>query len=506
MVSISVLQINAKRGAFQGNASKILKASSVAQEKGVALLVSSLGALSGYPVGSYGRRAEFLLRQKEALVSLASKLKTPALFGMVPGLVFVDSGKTRLVVSGEILEVAETKFGILTNLEGFSEAVADLKLRGAEAVLVLAADAFRRGRPEARQKAISEAATKAGIPVLFVNLVGGADEYVFDGRSFAVNSKGNGVAALANCEEDFQTVDLASTKEVALPKFEDLEELYTALRLALRDYVKKNGFNAVQIGLSGGVDSALVATMATDALGKDSVHALMMPTRFTADLSLTEAKKLASNLGISYAVRPIGDLFDAYRKELAEDFAGKEWDATEENLQARIRGNLLMAYANKFNRLVIATSNKSESAAGYATLYGDTAGAFEAISDVYKTDVWALCRWRNAKVGKELIPESIISRAPSAELREGQTDQQSLPEYATLDAVLRLYVDEGLPVSQIVEKGFDKALVQRIVTMTHRAEFKRRQCPIGARVSKVAFSDDAWTYPMTVTLKDELKE
>ncbi len=506
MVSISTLQINAKRGAFQSNASKILKASFEAQEKGAALLVSSLGALSGYPVGSYSRRAEFLLRQKEALANLVTNLKVPALFGMIPGLVFVDSGKTRLVVSGEILEVAGTKLGVLTSLEGLTEAVTDLKVRGAEAALILAADAFRRGRPEIRQKVISEAATKAEIPVLFANLVGGADEYVFDGRGFALNGKGHCIAALANCKEDFQTVDLALTKEVPLPKFEDLEELYTALRLALRDYVQKNGFNAVQIGLSGGVDSALVATIATDALGKEAVHALMMPTRFTADLSLTEAKKLAGNLGISYTVRPIGELFEAYRKELAEDFAGKGWDATEENLQARIRGNLLMAYANKFGRLVIATSNKSESAAGYATLYGDTTGAFEAISDVYKTDVWALCRWRNAKEGHEVIPESIINRAPSAELREGQTDQQSLPEYATLDAVLRLYVDEGLPVSQIVEKGFDKALVERIVTMTHRAEFKRRQCPIGARVSKVAFSDDAWTYPMTVTLKDEMKE
>ncbi len=502
MVSISILQINAKRGAFQENAEKILKASELAKEKGAGLLLGSLGALSGYPVGSYARRAEFLLRQKEALTHLAANLKTPALFGMIPGLVFVDAGKARLVVSGEILDVAGTKFGVLTNLDGLSEAVTDLKLRGATAVLILAADAFRRGKSERRQKLVSEAAAKASIPVTFVNLVGGADEYVFDGGSFALNAKGNCIAALSLCKEDTQTIDLATTTEIAFPKREDLEELYSALVLALRDYVKKNGFNAVQIGLSGGVDSALVATIATDALGKEAVHALMMPTRFTADLSLTEAQKLASNLGISYAVRPIGGLFEAYRKEVAEDFAGKAWDATEENLQARIRGNLLMAYANKFHRLVIATSNKSESAAGYATLYGDTVGAFEAISDVYKTDVWALCRWRNAKEGRELIPESIISRAPSAELREGQTDQQSLPEYETLDAVLSLYVDEGMTVNQILEKGFDRALVDRIVTMTHRAEFKRRQCPVGARVSKVAFTDDAWTYPMTVTLKD----
>ena len=502
MVSISVLQINAKRGAFQENAAKILKASAVAKENGVALLVSSFGALSGFPVGSYGRRAEFLLRQKEALAHLTKNLQVPALFGMIPGLIFVNSGKTRFVVSGEIIEIGETKLGVLTNLEGLVEAVTDLKLRGAQAVVILAADAFRCERHKMRQRLISEATIRVGVPIVFSNLVGGADEYVFDGRSFALNARGDCIVALENCKEGFKTVDLSTENEITVPQLDCLEELYSALVLALHDYVKKNGFNAVQIGLSGGVDSALVATIATDALGKEAVHALMMPTRFTADLSLTQAKKLAQNLGIDYAVRPIGDLFEAYRKELAEDFAGKGWDATEENLQARIRGNLLMAYANKFKRLVVATSNKSESAAGYATLYGDTAGAFEAISDVYKTDVWALCRWRNAKEGRELIPESIINRAPSAELREGQTDQQSLPEYETLDAVLRLYVEENKTIAQIVEMGFDKALVERIVTMTHCAEFKRRQCPIGARVSKLAFSDKAWTYPMTVTLKD----
>ena len=500
MLSISVLQINATLGNFEANGKQLLEAAERAKKEGSAFLCAPLGALSGFPVGAFSRRAEFLLDQKKTFEQLAKDLPIPALFGMVPGLVFVQNGQSRLVVNGEVLTVAGKQIGIFTHLEALKESVTDLKLRGAQAAVVVAADPYRRQRPSKRLESAKEAAKKAGIPVLFVNLVGGADQWVFDGASFALNAQGELTHQLVSCAQDFRTMDLASERIDAVPT-EDMEELYDALVLALGDYVRKNGFKEVQIGLSGGVDSALTAAIASDALGAENVHALMMPTQFTADLSLSEAKRLAENLGIHYAVRPIGELFEAYRKALAEDFAGKSWDATEENLQARIRGNLLMAHANKFGRLVIATSNKSESAAGYATLYGDTAGAFEAISDVYKTDVWALCRWRNARAGKELIPEAIISRAPSAELREGQKDSQSLPEYAVLDAVLRLYVDEGKSVSEIVRQGFDKELVQRIVRMTHRAEFKRQQCPIGAHVSAVSFSSEAWKYPMTVWLK-----
>ena len=502
MLSISVLQINATRGAFQANAEKISEASLRAKEEGANLLVAPLGALSGYPVGSYARRVEFLLRQKAALVELSKKLAVPALFGMVPGLVFMNEGKARFVVPGEVLEIAGSHVGVLTGLDALEENLADLKRNGADVVVIAAANEYRKDRPAERIAVARKAAVKAGLSLLFVNLVGGADQSVFDGASFAVNAAGNLTALLESCAECFTTVNPTTAPTIEEPQHDSLGELYSALSLALSDYVQKNGFNAVQIGLSGGVDSALVATIATDALGADAVHALMMPTQFTADLSLTEAEKLAKNLGIDYKVRPIGPLFESYRKELSEDFAGLAWDATEENLQARIRGNLLMAYANKFKRLVIATSNKSESAAGYATLYGDTVGAFEAISDVYKTEVWALCRWRNAKAGTELIPQSIIDRAPSAELREGQKDSQSLPEYDVLDAVLNLYVEEGLSVSEIVKRGFDQTLVERIVRMTHTAEFKRRQCPIGAKVSKRAFSDASWNYPMTIKLKD----
>lgn len=501
MLGVSIFQINASVGDFRTNAEKLQEASLRAREEGAGLLVAPLGALTGYPVEGFSRRAEFLLRQKEAFTTLVPKLAVPALFGMTPGLVLVENGTNRLVVPGEVVEIAGTRFGILSQIDSLPDSVCDMKLRRAEAVLVVAADPFKRGRPEARLNLVSQVARKLALPILFVNLAGGADVWVFDGASFVVNRDGACTARLAHSAEDFKTVDLVGTKALDAPPADELGDLYDALVLALGDYVHKNGFKTVQLGLSGGIDSALVATICADALGPENVHALMMPTRYTTDLSLTEAEKLAKNLGIHYTIRPIGALFDAYRKELSEDFAGTTWDATEENLQARIRGNLLMAYANKFGRLVIATSNKSESAAGYATLYGDTTGAFEAISDVYKTDVWALARYRNVRAGRELIPESIISRAPSAELREGQKDSQSLPEYPVLDAVLRLYVDRGKSVSEIVKAGFDRALVECIVRMTHRAEFKRRQCPIGARVSDVAFSGPVWNYPMTVKLE-----
>ena len=501
MLGVSIFQINASVGDFHKNAGKLREASLRAQKEGAGLLVAPLGALAGYPVEGFARRAEFLLGQKEAFTTLTETLAVPVLFGMTPGIVLVENGKNRLVVSGEVVEISGTRFGILTQIDSLSASVSDMKLRGAEAVLVISADPFKRSRPAERLILAKKAAKELHLPILFANLVGGADEWVFDGSSFVCNRQGVCTARLSRSAEDFKTVDLTNAQELPDSSPDELGELYDALVLALHDHVYKNGFQSVQIGLSGGIDSALTAAISADALGPENVYTLMMPTRYTTDLSLTEAKRLAKNLGIHYTIRPIGALFDAYRKELAEDFEGTTWDATEENLQARIRGNLLMAYANKFGRLVIATSNKSESAAGYATLYGDTTGAFEAISDIYKTDVWALARYRNARAGRELIPESIISRAPSAELREGQKDSQSLPEYPVLDAVLRLYVEQGKPVSEIVKAGFDRCLVERIVRMTHRAEFKRRQCPIGARVSDVPFSGPIWDYPMTVKLE-----
>ena len=253
----------------------------------------------------------------------------------------------------------------------------------------------------------------------------------------------------------------------------------------------------MRIGLSGGIDSALVATIAADALGADNVLAVMMPTRFTADLSFDLAKQLVTNLRIPYVVRPIEELFKGYQALLANDFAGKAWDVTEENLQARIRGTVLMAYANKFRRLVITTGNKSETAVGYSTLYGDTAGAFALIKDVYKTDVWALARFINRHWGREVIPEALINRPPSAELREGQLDEASLPKYAVLDAFLKAYVDGRQPLEEAAAAArCDRATAERIVRLVHRNEYKRRQSPTGPKLSGTAFGRD-WRYPMT---------
>ena len=275
-----------------------------------------------------------------------------------------------------------------------------------------------------------------------------------------------------------------------------MAELYDALKLALKDYVTKNGFRQVVIGLSGGIDSALVTAIAAEALGAENVLTVMMPTRFTADESFTLAKQLVENLKVHYVVRPIESLFEAYRQLLSEDFEGKPWDVTEENLQARIRGTILMAYANKFNRLVITTGNKSETAVGYSTLYGDTAGAFALIKDVYKTDVWELARYVNQLKGCEVIPESIISRAPSAELREGQKDEDSLPSYSQLDTILNAYVDKREPQQLAIEAVSDIQTTERVVRLVRRNEYKRRQSPLGPKLSSMAFGRD-WRYPVT---------
>ena len=237
------------------------------------------------------------------------------------------------------------------------------------------------------------------------------------------------------------------------------------------------------------------ATIAADALGPQNVHCVMMPTRFTSGQSISEATEFVRRRGFPYVVTPIEPLFDAFLTALAPTFENRPWDVTEENLQARVRGMLLMAYSNKFGRLVLATGNKSECAVGYSTLYGDTAGAFAPICDVLKTDVWELCRWRNAQAGGPVIPEQIIDRAPSAELREGQTDQQSLPPYEVLDAIIRGYVERRQSAAQIAKTGIDEALVRKVVGMIHRAEYKRRQCPPGPRLSAVSFAC-GWNYPL----------
>lgn len=326
-----------------------------------------------------------------------------------------------------------------------------------------------------------------------MNAVGGQDELVFDGGSMLISPDGDLVQRAAMFDEDLLVVEIDGAtapceQRPAWP--EGPEEVYRALVLGLRDYVRKNGFGEVVLGLSGGIDSALVATLATDALGPQAVRALAMPSPYSSAASLEDATDVARRLAIRIDEVRIGGVFDAYRTALADAFRGTEEGIAEENLQARIRGNLLMALSNKYGSLVLATGNKSEMAVGYSTLYGDLAGGFAPIKDVPKTLVYELVRWRNAQRGESPIPQRVIDKAPSAELRPNQKDTDSLPPYEELDPIIEAYVEEDRSPQDIVAEGFDRALVERVIAMIDRAEYKRRQAPPGVKITPKAFGRD----------------
>ena len=382
---------------------------------------------------------------------------------------------------------------------------------GAAVVVNLNASPFHVGKQQVRQDMLRRRVAEVGVPVVYVNLVGGQDELVFDGGSMVVDSDGDLLAELPRFSESVVVVDVPvapATAEgtvvevdgptdavrpalAAPPVAEPLErpeEVWQALVLGVRDYVGKNGFRDVVVGLSGGVDSSIVAAIATDALGPDHVHGVLMPSRYSSDHSVSDAEDLATRLGIDHRTIAIGAAHDAFESMLAPHFEGRDPDLTEENLQSRLRGVTLMALSNKFGWLVLTTGNKSETAVGYSTLYGDTAGAFAVIKDVPKLLVYELCRWRNTR--GEVIPPAVLTKAPSAELRPDQRDDQSLPPYEVLDPVIAGYVDGDRSVDDLVAAGVDPAVVQRIVRLIDVAEFKRRQSPLGVRISEKAFGRD----------------
>jgi NAD+ synthase (glutamine-hydrolysing) len=368
---------------------------------------------------------------------------------------------------------------------------------GAQILLSLNASPYHMHKQQSRYDVMRERVLETGMPLVYVNMVGGQDELVFDGASFALDRRGEVACQLPLFEETLGFVTVASGElqrgEVA-PE-ESLEsEVYRALCLGVRDYVGKNGFPGALIGLSGGVDSALTLCIACDALGPERVRAVMMPSQFTSDASLEDSRALVRNLGVRYKEISIQPVFEAFLSSLAREFAGLTPDATEENLQARIRGTLLMALSNKFGTIVLTTGNKSEMAVGYATLYGDMAGGFAVIKDILKTLVYRLCRYRNGR--KQVIPERILTRAPSAELRPNQTDQDTLPPYEVLDPIISEYMENDMSPSEIVAQGFSLADVKRVVDMIHRSEYKRRQAPIGIRITHRGFGKD-WRYPIT---------
>jgi NAD+ synthase (glutamine-hydrolysing) len=366
--------------------------------------------------------------------------------------------------------------------------------QGARVLLNLNGSPFHDGKHFEREEMLKGRARDCGSAIVYVNQVGGQDELVFDGASVVIDCNGKVAARLESFMPDFAVVEVMSDGTVTpgnvVPFDDDLDRVYAALVTGTRDYVRKNGFSDVVIGLSGGIDSSIVAAVAVDALGAEHVHGVLMPSRYSSAGSIEDAEKLAVALGIDYRTISIEPAFSAYLDMLAPSFVGRDADLTEENLQSRCRGMTLMGLSNKFGWMVLTTGNKSELAVGYFTIYGDSAGGFAPIKDVFKLEVFALCRRINERAGREIVPESVITKPPSAELRPDQRDDQSLPPYEELDPILRHYVDNDLTAHEIIAHGFDAAVVTRIARLVDLSEYKRRQCAPGVRVSVKAFGKD----------------
>ncbi len=359
---------------------------------------------------------------------------------------------------------------------------------GAKLILNISASPFEAGKQDTRTRLFGAAAKRHGVTIAYVNQVGGNDDLVFDGGSAVFDSHGIVVAQAKAFEEDLLVVDIADLASARVERFpERIEAIYEALVLGTRDYVTKCRFKSVVLGLSGGIDSALTAAIAVDALGAASVHGVAMPSRYSSEHSLFDARDLATNLGIDLVTVPIDPMHRAFESSLAPVFAGRAPDVAEENIQARIRGNLLMAMSNKFGWLLLTTGNKSELAVGYCTLYGDMCGGLAVISDVPKTTVYELSRYVNARAGRVIIPEGTLTKPPSAELRPNQTDQDSLPPYDVLDAILKMYVEENASADQIVAAGFGAAVVRDVIRRVDMNEYKRKQMAPGLKVTSRAF-------------------
>ena len=527
-IKIAIAQINATVGDLAGNVARLRRAALQAREKGAHVLLAPELVLCGYPPEDLLLRPDFYRACAAALDDLAQSVTGITL---VVGYPAEDQGEhfnaAAVITEGRI---AHRYFKMeLPNYEVFDEeryfvagdepCVADIhgvrcgiaicadiwepyaarasRQAGAEILLVLNASPLHLNKTAERLDVVGQRARENDIAVIYANLVGGQDELVFDGASFALNRRGE----LMHLSSSFvETVDVIDYRDgeiipgVIAPEMSEAEQAYRALVLGVRDYVGKNGFPGAVIGLSGGVDSALTLTIAVDALGAGRVRAIMMPSPYTAQMSLDDSRELIKNLGVRYDEIAIEPAMQTFEQLLAPQFAGLPADTTEENLQARIRGMILMAISNKTGALVLTTGNKSEMAVGYATLYGDMAGGFAVIKDVYKTFVYRLCRYRNAQGA--VIPENILTRAPSAELKPNQTDQDSLPPYEVLDAIIEAYMEHDKSADEIIAAGFVEADVKRVIKMLTRAEYKRRQSPPGVRVTRRAFGKD-WRYPIT---------
>lgn len=400
-----------------------------------------------------------------------------------------------------VIEHKGARLGILICEDIWSQApVNQARDAGADILISLNASPFHQDKPAERLARMEQCARDVGLPLVYVNMVGGQDELVFDGGSACVNAEGQLSVQAPHWCVGLMPVQFVRQKGRWVPQPGEVEpavsaeeNLYCALVVGLQDYVNKNRFEGVVLGLSGGIDSALSLAIAVDALGPERVHAVMMPYHYTADISKDDAAEQATLLGVSYEVMPIEPMVEAFTETLSESFAGTERDTTEENLQSRCRGVLLMAISNKKGLMVLTTGNKSELAVGYSTLYGDMVGGYNAIKDVYKTWVYRLARWRNEQ--SPAIPERVIERPPSAELAPDQQDSDSLPDYDVLDAILVRYIEGDMSAEAIIEAGFEREDVYRVVKLVDRSEYKRRQSAVGARVTRRGFGRDR-RYPI----------
>lgn len=516
-MNIAIAQINTTPGDLEGNTVKIIEYIDRAKKSGSELVIFPELAITGYPPKDLLLKPSFIKKNMEKLKEIASHADNIA---VVVGFVHLEKGKLynaagfleKKAVKGiqhklnlpnydvfdekryftpgdkpKVFRLGNTSFGIniCEDLWVDTTPIPQQKRKGAKFIVNISGSPFHIGKEAFRKKLFAKRAKDNKIPIIYCNLIGGDDDLIFDGRSSVFNNAGKLIAKLNDFEEELLFTDLKTQEKIT--HMEELEEVYHALLLGIKDYVHKNGFEKVVVGVSGGLDSALVATLAVHALGRENVIGVFMPSPITSSQSKKDALQICKNLGIEHYDLPIRYLMWMYQRVLKKPFKGAKAGVAEENIQARIRGNLLMAIANKHNHLVLSTGNKSEMATGYCTLYGDLTGGLAVISDIYKTSVYALANYINTKMASYLIPESILKKEPSAELRKGQKDTDVLPEYEILDVILKAYIEEHKSFDEICKLVKDKDAVLKVIEMVDKAEYKRHQAPIGLKMTPVAF-------------------
>ncbi|MGA1432678.1 MAG: NAD+ synthase [Candidatus Nanopelagicaceae bacterium] len=550
---IAMAQINPVLGDLEGNSQLILGAVKEALVSGADVVLFSEMVLTGYPVEDLALRPAFQSASRRRVNELAEQIEKIGGGELLTIIGYLDHNEKpenalaaihRGKVVGKYVKHHLPNYGVFDEFRNFGQGdkslvirfgsidialaicediwqeggpVANLSKANPGILLVANGSPFERDKDGVRLDLARKRVKQLGCPLVYLNMVGAQDDLVFDGGSFALDSAGEVIAKSEQFESSLNIVDIeceiesgspdlvlsgainkdkGAARTLISPSLSDEEEIWKALVVGLKDYVSKNGFKSVALGLSGGIDSALTATLAVDALGKESVYGLLMPSKYSSTHSISDAKELAENLGIGYEIIEIGAIVSSFQS--AVELSG----LAEENIQARVRGSLLMGLSNQRGHLILATGNKSELAVGYSTLYGDAVGGFAPIKDIFKVDIWRLARWRNNQAGgKVIIPVNSIEKAPSAELSPGQKDSDSLPDYELLDQVLKLYIEKNIDATKIIASGFDKAIVDRVVAMVDKAEYKRRQYPPGPKVSPIAFGKDR-RLPMTSRWKE----